>query len=158
MIEGEGVGWLKVQRIRKLMEDENYRNLVVSRLNKTLDQKIGPDEHIDDVVRRHVTIPITKSIMFHRFPLKHQCVTRPVWKGMLKMLQAVTAGLEQTYINHGSGGMASSFQLLEIAHTHYWTKDVSDGKFSDFASTSLSTAQHSLVFNIFICVVVLDDD
>lgn len=52
MIEGEGVGWLKLNRIRKLMEDENYRNLVVSRLNKTLDQKIGPDEHIDDVVRR----------------------------------------------------------------------------------------------------------
>lgn len=51
MIEGEGVGWLKLNRIRKLMEDENYRNLVVSRLNKTLDQKIGPDEHIDDVVR-----------------------------------------------------------------------------------------------------------
>jgi hypothetical protein len=51
VIEGEGVGWLKLNRIRKLMEDENYRNLVVSRLNKTLDQKIGPDEHIDDVVR-----------------------------------------------------------------------------------------------------------
>jgi hypothetical protein len=50
VIEGEGVGWLKLNRIRKLMEDENYRNLVVSRLNKTLDQKIGPDEHIDDVV------------------------------------------------------------------------------------------------------------
>lgn len=50
VLEGEGVGWLKVNRIRKLMEDENYRNLVVSRLNKTLEQKIGPDEHIDDVV------------------------------------------------------------------------------------------------------------
>lgn len=67
---------------------------------------------------------------------------------MLKMLISVTAGLEQTYINHGSGGMASSFQLLEIAHTHYWTKDISDGKFSDFASTSLSTAQPSLVIII----------
>jgi hypothetical protein len=53
VIEGEGVGWLKLNRIRKLMEDENYRNLVVSRLNKTLDQKIGPDEHIDDVVRTY---------------------------------------------------------------------------------------------------------
>ena len=51
VLDGEGVGWLKLTRIRKLMEDENYRNLVVSRLNKTLDQKIGPDEHIDDVVR-----------------------------------------------------------------------------------------------------------
>lgn len=40
------------------MEDENYRNLVVSRLNKTLDQKIGPDEHIDDVV---------KSFLFNLF-------------------------------------------------------------------------------------------
>lgn len=49
VMEGEGVGWLKLNRIRKLMEDENYRNLVVSRMNKTLDQKIGPDEHIDDV-------------------------------------------------------------------------------------------------------------
>lgn len=50
VLEGEGIGWLKLNRIRKLMEDENFRNLVVSRLNKTLDQKIGPDEHIDDVV------------------------------------------------------------------------------------------------------------
>ncbi len=58
MIEGEGVGWLKLNRIRKLMEDENYRNLVVSRLNKTLDQKIGPDEHIDDVVRHSKQISI----------------------------------------------------------------------------------------------------
>jgi len=55
-MEGEGVGWLKLNRIRKLMEDENYRNLVVSRLNKTLDQKIGPDEHIDDVVCVRSTI------------------------------------------------------------------------------------------------------
>lgn len=38
------------------MEDENYRNLVVSRLNKTLDQKIGPDEHIDDVVSHSLSV------------------------------------------------------------------------------------------------------
>ena len=59
-MEGEGVGWLKLNRIRKLMEDENYRNLVVSRLNKTLDQKIGPDEHIDDVV-------CVRSAIVHHF-------------------------------------------------------------------------------------------
>ena len=62
MIEGEGVGWLKLNRIRKLMEDENYRNLVVSRLNKTLDQKIGPDEHIDDVVRLVIQISNYNSL------------------------------------------------------------------------------------------------
>ncbi|XP_035222755.1 MAP kinase-activating death domain protein-like, partial [Stegodyphus dumicola] len=49
VLEGEGVGWLKLSRVKKLMEDENYRNLVVSRLNKTLERKIGPDDHIDDV-------------------------------------------------------------------------------------------------------------
>lgn len=42
------------------------------------------------------------------------------------MLLAVTHGLEQTYNNFGLGGMASAFQLHEIAHTHYWTKDLSD--------------------------------
>ena len=120
VLEGEGIGWLKLNRVRKLMEDENYRNLVVSRLNKTLEQKIGPDEHIDDL-----------------------CVGRPVWRGMLKLLQAVTAGLEQTYCNHGLGGMASSFQLLEIAHTHYWTKEISDGKSDLGPPTGPSTAQPS---------------
>lgn len=65
---------------------------------------------------------------------------------MLKLLQATAAGLEQTYVNQGSGGMASAFQLLEIAHTHYWTKDLAaDGKLSDYASTGLSTAQPSQV-------------
>lgn len=32
------------------MEDESYRNLVLSKLNKTLDRKVGPDDHLDDVV------------------------------------------------------------------------------------------------------------
>jgi hypothetical protein len=45
---------------------------------------------------------------------------------MLKLLQAVIYGLEQTYSNFGLGGMASAFQVLEIAHTHYWTKDLSE--------------------------------
>lgn len=45
---------------------------------------------------------------------------------MLKVLLAVVHGLEQTYSNFGLGGMASAFQLCEIAHTHYWTKDVSE--------------------------------
>lgn len=32
------------------MEDESYRMLVLGKLNKTLDRKIAPDDHIDDVV------------------------------------------------------------------------------------------------------------
>jgi len=52
VLEGEGIGWLKLNRLKKLMEDESYRNLVVSKLNRTLDRKISPDDHIDDVVSR----------------------------------------------------------------------------------------------------------
>ena len=108
VLEGEGVGWLKLNRLKKLMEDESYRNFVLSKLNKTLDKKIAPDDHIDDV-----------------------CVPKPVWKGMLKVLQAVVHGLEVTYSNYGLGGMASAFQLHEIAHTHYWTKELIEGS-TDF--------------------------
>jgi hypothetical protein len=52
VLAGEGVGWLKLNRLKKLMEDESYRTLVLSKLNKTLDRKIAPDDHIDDVVSR----------------------------------------------------------------------------------------------------------
>lgn len=50
VLEGEGVGWLKLNRLKKLMEDESYRNLVLSKLNRTLDKKIGPEDKVDDVV------------------------------------------------------------------------------------------------------------
>ncbi|XP_011331586.1 MAP kinase-activating death domain protein isoform X12 [Ooceraea biroi] len=102
VLSGEGVGWLKLNRLKKLMEDENYRDLVVTKLNKGLSRKISPDDHIDDVA-----------------------ISKPVYKGMLKCLQAVTHGLAHTYNNFGLGGMASVFQLMEIAHTHYWSKDLS---------------------------------
>ncbi|XP_031340209.1 MAP kinase-activating death domain protein isoform X5 [Photinus pyralis] len=103
VLEGEGVGWLKLNRLKKLMEDESYRNFVLSKLNKTLDKKIAPDDHIDDV-----------------------CLPKPIWKGVLKVLLAVVHGLEHTYSNYGLGGMASAFQLQEIAHTHYWSKELAD--------------------------------
>lgn len=123
VLQGEGVGWLKFNRLKKLMEDESYRILVLSKLNKTLDKKISPDDHIDDV-----------------------CVSKQVWKGILKCLQAITAGLEQTYGNFGLGGMASVFSMMEIAHTHFWTKEINEGSemsASMFSSTSLSPAERS---------------
>ncbi|KAG5681528.1 hypothetical protein PVAND_010952 [Polypedilum vanderplanki] len=114
VLMGESVGWLKFNRLKKLMEDESYRIFVLSKLNKTLDRKIAPDDHIDDV-----------------------CVPKPVWKGILKCLQAVTFGLEQTYANFGLGGMASVFSMMEIAHTHFWTKELNDG--SDMSASLLSS-------------------
>lgn len=59
---------------------------------------------------------------------------------MLKILQAVTHGLEHTYSNFGLGGMASAFQLHEIAHTHYWSKEFADGSTLDLANQLLSSA------------------
>ena len=51
VLDGQGVGWLKVNRVKKLMEDENYRNFVVSRLNTTLDKKLSDEDlHLEDVV------------------------------------------------------------------------------------------------------------
>ena len=98
VLEGQGVGWLKYNRVKRLMEDENYRNFVLSRLNTSLDKKLSNDEeHIEDVK-----------------------VGKSVFKGMSKLLTLIIHGLEQTYANNGLGGMASAFQLLEICHTHYW--------------------------------------
>lgn len=127
VLEGQGVGWLKYNRIKRLMEDENYRNFVLSRLNTSLDKKLSSDEeHIEDVR-----------------------VTKAVFKGMAKLLAAIINGLEQTYANNGLGGMASAFQLLEIAHSHYWLhgNDASNsgkqGSTSDGAGSPMSEKSNS---------------
>jgi len=44
---------------------------------------------------------------------------------MLKALLAIIHGLEVSFGNQCGGGLASAFQVLEIAHTHYWAKDIS---------------------------------
>lgn len=53
---------------------------------------------------------------------------------MQKVLQATIRGLEVSFANPGSGGLASVFSLLEIAHTHYWSKDGCDSSTSGFDS------------------------
>lgn len=64
VLEGEGVGWLKLNRLRKLMEDESYRNFALSKLNKTLERKIGPDDHIDDVVIYNLMLACFHVLIF----------------------------------------------------------------------------------------------
>ncbi|GAB1600655.1 MAP kinase-activating death domain protein-like isoform X7 [Argonauta hians] len=114
VLEGHGVSWLKINRLKKLMEDENYRNFVVSRLNKNLDKKLTDDaQHIEDV-----------------------CVNRQVFKGMLTVLKAMVHGLEYTYTKYGLGGMASAFMVLEILHTHYWLKEVGNNSNKSEASVT----------------------
>lgn len=55
---------------------------------------------------------------------------------MLKVLQAVVHGLEHTYSNFGLGGMASVFQLAEMAHTHYWSQELAG------LDQGMATARH----------------
>ena len=51
VLDGQGIGWLKINRVKKLMEDENYRNFVLSRLNINLDKKYSDeDDYIEDIV------------------------------------------------------------------------------------------------------------
>ncbi|XP_048518295.1 MAP kinase-activating death domain protein isoform X6 [Dendroctonus ponderosae] len=119
VLDGEGVGWLKFNRLKKLMEEEIFRTFALTKINHTINKKVSPDEHVDDV-----SIP------------------KPVWKGMLKVLQAVQHGLELTYGNFGQGGLASVFQMHQIAHTHYWTKDiVQDQRASSSENTRKSSPQ-----------------
>ncbi len=53
-----------------------------------------------------------------------QCLERPVWKGVLRLATAVIHGLELSVTTNTTGGMASAFHLLEIAHTHYWHREI----------------------------------
>lgn len=55
---------------------------------------------------------------------------------MLTTLKAMVHGLEYTYQNHGLGGMASAFMVLEILHTHYWIKEVGNNSNKSEASVT----------------------
>lgn len=60
---------------------------------------------------------------------------------MTKCIQAVAHGLDHTYSNFGLGGMASVFQLMEIAHTHYWTKEINETTGVGDLSASIMSSQ-----------------
>lgn len=70
-----------------------------------------------------------------------------MWKGVLKVVQAIVHGLEVTFGNYGLGGMASAFQLHEVAHTHYWTKELTDYT-TDFTQVLFRITNNSLGFII----------
>jgi len=121
VLEGEGIGWLKLKRLKNLMEDEQYRMLVIQRLNKSFQRKISPDDHIEDVQ-----------------------ISKPVWKGMLKLVSAMIYGLEHNYLHSSSStGMASAFTILEIAHTHYWVKECAA---EESISVATSCSQGCFIF------------
>jgi hypothetical protein len=50
VMTGETVGWLKLNRLKKLLEDESYRNFLISRLNLNLGKQMSDEQYIEDVV------------------------------------------------------------------------------------------------------------
>lgn len=118
VMQGEGIGWLKLNRVKKLMEDESYRNLVLSQLNKNIESRIRPDDRIGDV-------QISKNVL----------------RGMIKICSAIISGLEQSYMHNKLIGMASVFSLLELSHTHYWTRE-SDIDKAKSDTSSLEAKMH----------------
>ncbi|XP_032375403.1 MAP kinase-activating death domain protein isoform X20 [Etheostoma spectabile] len=104
VLEGQGVGWLNMKKVRRLLENEQLRVFVLSKLNRA----IQSEEDARQEIIRDVE------------------VSRKVYKGMLDILKCTVSSLEHSYTNAGIGGMASVFSLLEIARTHYQTKG-SDG-------------------------------
>ncbi|XP_051946702.1 MAP kinase-activating death domain protein-like isoform X19 [Xyrauchen texanus] len=101
VVEGQGVGWLNMKKVRRLLENEQLRVFVLSKLNRS----VQSEEDAQQEVIRDVEI------------------NRKVYKGMLDLLKCTVSSLEHSYTNAGLGGMASVFSLLEMARTHYQTKD-----------------------------------
>ncbi|KAM8813897.1 MAP kinase-activating death domain protein isoform 14-T19 [Rhynchonycteris naso] len=101
VLDGQGVGWLNMKKVRRLLESEQLRLFILSKLNRTVPSE---DDAWQDV------IPDVE-------------ISRKVYKGMLDLLKCTVLSLEQSYAHAGLGGMASIFGLLEIAQTHYYSKE-----------------------------------
>ncbi|XP_061237392.1 MAP kinase-activating death domain protein isoform X40 [Bos javanicus] len=114
VLDGQGVGWLNMKKVRRLLESEQLRVFVLSKLNRTVQSE---DEARQDV------IPDVE-------------ISRKVYKGMLDLLKCMVLSLEQSFAHAGLGGMASIFGLLEIAQTHYYSKEPDKRKRSPTESIS----------------------
>ncbi|KAM8940249.1 MAP kinase-activating death domain protein isoform 2-T2 [Pelodytes ibericus] len=116
VLEGQGVGWLNMKKVRRLLESEQLRVFVLSKLNRSIQTE---EDARNDVIQE---VEINKK----------------VYKGMLDLLKCTVSSLEQSYANAGLGGMASVFSLLEIAHTHYYNKEPEKRKSSPSADGAVT--------------------
>ncbi|XP_043998256.1 MAP kinase-activating death domain protein isoform X7 [Gambusia affinis] len=106
VLEGQGVGWLNMKKVRRLLENEQLRVFVLSKLNRAV--------QLEEDARQEIIRDVE--------------VNRKVYKGMLDILKCTVSSLEHSYSCAGLGGMASVFSLLEIARTHYQTKGAEGAK------------------------------
>ncbi|CAG5097112.1 Oidioi.mRNA.OKI2018_I69.XSR.g14937.t1.cds [Oikopleura dioica] len=99
-LDGNGVSWIRLRKIKKLMESESWRLYMLSRLNQ-LTQREENTIYVESVE-----------------------ISPKAFKGISDLLKAVEAGLESNFKEKkGHGGLSSVFFLMEIGHTHYCTKE-----------------------------------
>ncbi|CAD6188935.1 unnamed protein product [Caenorhabditis auriculariae] len=128
-LAGQSIGMFAAPKLRRLMEDESLRELVCSKLNLGLEHKLSEDEYVKEI------------------PL-----TRAQYKAYVKMLKACLDGIEVSFNTPGCCGLASVFHVLEIAHTHYWTKGEDNAATPNSSAPSTiptpSTSSHDLAKDV----------
>lgn len=132
VLDGQGVGWLNMKKVRRLLESEQLRVFVLSKLNRTVQSEDDARQDIiPDVVSvwargsestEQRAVAAKGNLLILGPGLSLQEISRKVYKGMLDLLKCTVLSLEQSYAHAGLGGMASIFGLLEIAQTHYYSK------------------------------------
>lgn len=99
-LDGNGVSWIRLRKIKKLMESESWRLYMLSRLNQ-LTQREDNTVYVESVE-----------------------ISPKAFKGISDLLKAVEAGLECNFKEKkGHGGLSSVFFMMEIGHTHFCTKE-----------------------------------
>lgn len=58
VLDGQGVGWLNMKRVRRLLESEQLRVFVLSKLNRTIQSE---EDARQDIIQDVVSAPITQT-------------------------------------------------------------------------------------------------
>ena len=99
-LDGSGVSWIRLRKIKKLMEFESWRLYMLSRLNQ-LTQREENTVYVECVE-----------------------ISTKAFKGMSDLLKCIESGLETNFRERrGHGGLSSVFFLMEIGHTHFCTRE-----------------------------------
>ncbi|XP_031564947.1 MAP kinase-activating death domain protein-like isoform X2 [Actinia tenebrosa] len=69
-------------------------------------------------------------------------ISRNVYKGILEVMRYMISGFEVTVSNHGIGGVASAYKFLEVAHTHYYGRDIKEEAVKRRSDDELSIASN----------------
>ncbi|CAH8562189.1 unnamed protein product [Heterobilharzia americana] len=133
--------------IYTLLQDENYRNLLIARINRNLVNDVQSNQqHIDDVAIEHweqykALVWVLKQMINGLERSFHSDIVFPTANHYDRMMNnrdkspsrnvsAVIMNINNNSNNssrlafstgvHKTGGLASAFMLMEVAHTHFY--------------------------------------